>query len=340
LQAGATDEEIRTAYHVLVKVWHPDRFQHDPTLKAEADEKLKGINSAFRYLTSNSAREERRQAPPAAHDATPPAAHDAGGDEPASVRQPRRARANRLVWIPLLRAISSTPIVVTCAYVAAFAVIGWILFMPIDRFLASEPLTAGPYEQCKSEVQRGLWGARAAISGYAGEIWHGLIPGKSLPAVPATPQREPNEAAAQKTIKRQSNAAPTGAVRILPYVTAGLSKDEVTAVQGPPTSTSENELIYGRSELYFRADRLVGWKIDPASPPIRVKLWPDAPVDPDLGTFWVGSTKNEVLVAQGTPILWSENTWGYGGSEVYFKDGRVVSWKNDPATVPLRAARR
>jgi hypothetical protein len=43
---------------------------------------------------------------------------------------------------------------------------------------------------------------------------------------------------------------------------------------------------------------------------------------------------------QGTPTFWSENTFGYGGSEVYFKNGKVVNWKNDPESVPLRAKRR
>jgi hypothetical protein len=84
----------------------------------------------------------------------------------------------------------------------------------------------------------------------------------------------------------------------------------------------------------------VGWKIDPESPPIRVKLWPDASVDPDLDSFWMGSSKDEVLVVQGTPTFWYEDTFGYGGSEVYFKNGKVVNWKNDPASVPLRAKRR
>jgi hypothetical protein len=118
-----------------------------------------------------------------------------------------------------------------------------------------------------------------------------------------------------------------------------LTRQEVIAVQGPPTSASKNKLAYGNSELDFNGDKLTGWKIDPASP-IRVKLWPDAAVDPDLKFFWLGSSKNEVLVAQGTPAYWSENTIGYGGSEVYFKAGKVAGWKNDPATVPLRAARR
>jgi hypothetical protein len=334
LQTSATDKDIRTAYHVLVRVWHPDRLQHDPALKAQADEKLKEINSAFRYLTSHSAREEEREAA---------AATDSSEDETSPAEQPRRARTVSLGWIKVLKAIAFSPIVMTCAFFAAFAVIGWMLFVPIDKFLASEPLTAESYKQCKGEVRRGLWGAGATISGYASEMWHGHVPRQgSSPTATAALQHEPSEPAAQtqKRVKLQSNAEPTAAIRILPYVTAGLSKDEVIAVQGPPTSTSENELTYGSSELYFSGGGLVGWKLDSASPHIRVKLWPDAPVDPDLDTFWVGSSKNEVLAVQGTPTLWSENTFGYGRSEVYFENGRVVSWKNDPATVPLRAKRR
>jgi hypothetical protein len=81
--------------------------------------------------------------------------------------------------------------------------------------------------------------------------------------------------------------------------------------------------------------KVSGWKIDPASAHIRVKLWPEAPVDPDLDFFGVGSSRDVVLVVQGTPTYFSADTFGYGGSEVYFQNGRVVSWKIDPAW-PLR----
>jgi len=82
------------------------------------------------------------------------------------------------------------------------------------------------------------------------------------------------------------------------------------------------------------------WTIDPFTSPLRVKLWPDAPVDTSLQYFAVGSTKNDVLVVQGTPTSFSADRFGYGSSEVFFKDNRVVSWKNDPASVPLRVASR
>jgi len=67
-----------------------------------------------------------------------------------------------------------------------------------------------------------------------------------------------------------------------------------------------------------------------------VMLIPGAPVDTSLGYFTVGSTKDEVLAIQGTPTAFSENTFEYSGSEVYFRNGKVVSWRNYPALSPLR----
>ena len=43
----ATTDEVRAAYLVLVKAWHPDRFAAEPTLAARAEERLKEINAAY-----------------------------------------------------------------------------------------------------------------------------------------------------------------------------------------------------------------------------------------------------------------------------------------------------
>jgi len=95
---------------------------------------------------------------------------------------------------------------------------------------------------------------------------------------------------------------------------------------------------YGNSKLYFDGGVVIGWRIDPSSP-VHVKLWPDVTADPDLQSFGMGSTKNEVIIAQGTPTTYSQSMFGYGKSEVYFQYGRVVGWKNDAAT-PLRTTSR
>jgi curved DNA-binding protein CbpA len=47
---GASAEELKAAHRDLAKVWHPDRFSHDPRLQQKAQEKLKEINEAYDQL--------------------------------------------------------------------------------------------------------------------------------------------------------------------------------------------------------------------------------------------------------------------------------------------------
>jgi curved DNA-binding protein CbpA len=47
VRAGVSREELKAAYRDLTKVWHPDRFAHDPRLQAKAQEKLKEIKRRF-----------------------------------------------------------------------------------------------------------------------------------------------------------------------------------------------------------------------------------------------------------------------------------------------------
>ncbi|HUB52026.1 MAG TPA: DnaJ domain-containing protein [Terracidiphilus sp.] len=339
LQVGATDSQIRSAYHVLVKVWHPDRFQQDDALKAQAEEKLKGVNAAFRYLTSAAARREEAER---REQRRPPEESSGSAATADPVAPGAYPRVESFTRVALMKALSLPRFVWRFALVGVLALIGWVLFMPIDRALSSEPLTAGPYRQYKSQVWQGLVGVGVTISDTAGRFLHGAAPRDSLPTASAAQQQkmEPQQPAPQQAaVKRPLYPIETGVAGALPYVTAGLTEAEVIAVQGEPTSATDSQMNYGHSELYFSNDKLVGWKIDPDSP-IRIKLWPDVPVDPDRDTFWVGSSKSEVIAVQGTPTLWSDDTFGYGRSEVYFRNGRVVNWKNDPDTIPLRAAER
>jgi hypothetical protein len=48
----ASDEAVRAAWLDLTKVWHPDRFAHDPPLRAMAQERLKSINEAYETIVS------------------------------------------------------------------------------------------------------------------------------------------------------------------------------------------------------------------------------------------------------------------------------------------------
>jgi len=41
---------LKSAYKLLAKVWHPDRFQHDEELGSQASQKLAEINNAYQRL--------------------------------------------------------------------------------------------------------------------------------------------------------------------------------------------------------------------------------------------------------------------------------------------------
>ena len=114
----ATTQEIKAAYRDLAKVWHPDRFAHDPRLQQKAQEQLKEINEAYRRLaasdhppphahargnpkatyeppTPRAADAQPRATPPdAAHDRPPGAQAAATADGRVATRPPRRV--NRL----------------------------------------------------------------------------------------------------------------------------------------------------------------------------------------------------------------------------------------------------
>src|ERR1700720_2547948 len=52
LKPGASPDQVKQAYRDLARVWHPDRFSHDPRLQQRAQEKLKEINHAYEQLRS------------------------------------------------------------------------------------------------------------------------------------------------------------------------------------------------------------------------------------------------------------------------------------------------
>ncbi|MET0622330.1 MAG: DnaJ domain-containing protein [Pyrinomonadaceae bacterium] len=71
---GVSGRELKQAYHDLAKVWHPDRFSHDPRLQRKAQEKLKEINEAYERLTSGGAARPTRHASSPSRPDTPHAA--------------------------------------------------------------------------------------------------------------------------------------------------------------------------------------------------------------------------------------------------------------------------
>jgi formylglycine-generating enzyme required for sulfatase activity len=52
IKPGASKAEIKEAYRILAKVWHPDRFPNDLRMQELANDKLKQVNIAYQKLLS------------------------------------------------------------------------------------------------------------------------------------------------------------------------------------------------------------------------------------------------------------------------------------------------
>jgi curved DNA-binding protein CbpA len=357
LSAGASLDEVKAAYKMMVKVWHPDRFQGDQKLARAAETKLKAVNAAYSYLNSDgykggaSQDSGARQGPNAGREpvygaasAERTTASAPGTARRPAAKQPRgqarpQASGRRGIWGTAVGPKLAFRLLVLVVVLAA----GWFLFGIADSYLAADPTTGKYYLETKSQLKMAFENARQRTWGDLEQKAHGLFGGSSA-TVPAagSPVSEPEAtAAAEKTTsvngeKHPATKTQSAPLQLLPYVTLGLTRDEVVSAQGEPTSSTSDKIMYNESELDLRDGKVVGWKIDPRSP-LRVKLWPEGPVDTSLRFFTVGSTKDEVLVVEGTPTSFSQDRFEYGRSVVYFRDGRVAAWKNGEGSVMLRA---
>jgi curved DNA-binding protein CbpA len=351
LKSDATTEQIHSAFEVLSKAWNPDRFQDDPKMKAAAQERLTAIDAAHSLLVRGTV-----QAAPfrsAAAGARVEAPLDAGYDKHAAksgwkgLKRPSGEPAGSHLRLPL-------PLLIGCGVVVSGIVVAAILFRPLDSALLGVPVAGKIYAEFKegiaSRVQElknkvGL-GVGSAAPAPQDETTTASAPGTPSDTAEKNAPTEKNAQGPQPTAKENSknrsvaSTAGSGPAHehALPFITAGLTRDEVIAAQGAPTAETADEMDYGNSKIYFDKGVVMGWRIDPSSP-LRVKLWPDAMVDPNLQAFGMDATRNEVIVVQGTPTTYSPSMFGYGKSEVYFQYGRVVGWKNDVAT-PLHTTSR
>jgi DnaJ domain len=347
LNTGATEKEIKDAYLILVKVWHPDRFQADNALKKAAEAKLKEINSAYSLLTSKSSQAagRRRTGTGSRHAAqheparkTESATYRAATGKTAPAVSPIRLSS---AWILptlniLFKFVLAAIAILLCRYL-------WIAF---DIQGPTSEAAAKVYGYGKDSLLSGLEAPKRRFQEAVEQDLQRLGFRQSAPAPEVLPQPQQDAPAANPqpglsapADRRQATTIKSApkARKVYSYITVGSTRNEVLDQLGTPTASTDNKLVYGRSELYFKDDSVIGWRIDRASSPIRVKLWPESSVDPSLDSFTVGSSMDDVLVVQGTPTAFSEDKFEYGGSEVYFQNRRVVRWKSDPASIPLRA---
>jgi hypothetical protein len=339
LNMYASPTDIEGAYTTLVKVWHPDRFQTDPKMKGAAEEKLKEINGAHDYLTSQPVVEqpvERSQ--PIAEEFDP---QDEFEEAPGSAFIPMEPSAEEepeeVTRIMKRLHKSSRPKVLVKVMFTLTAIAGFgLVVFSLDWFLSSNSSTSRGYGQFKAEIAQDLHAKGILPSSVSDAQASKDEKTPEQPAAPAVatvagpPAKAENSAGSHRTARALNGAKP--------YLTAGLTPSEVLSILGNPTSSAGEKMFYKGSEIDFRNGQVAGWKIDPKSSPIRVKLWPTATPVPGMTTFTVGSSKSDVITVQGTPNLFSDSQFGYGRSMVFFQNDKVVSWKEDPGSVRLRVA--
>ncbi len=299
----ASLEDVKRAYRELVKVWHPDRFVHDPKLQIKAQEKLKVINSAFERICSRGP--------------TFGARGTSGSPDPQTTRQnetppqpPRPTTPSR----PEANPKHSFGQIAVAVVLIAFA---GMIFLARDRSRQSRVANqhAGP-QPTTFQTQQPPTAAQSANAFLGADVAQRETGGKA-PAAPSL------------TDSRRAELTARG------IFTIGSTKDEVLAVQGTPNEFTDSVFTYSYgSKVFFRENRVTSWKMGPVNP-LKARLLPAT----DIGTpefITVGSTKDQVLAVQGTPDEFTDTVFTYSyGSKVFFQDNRVTSWKMRPVN-PLK----
>jgi len=326
LEPGVSTKEVASAYRVLVKVWHPDRFQSDPKLKATADEKLKAINAAHDYLAKHPESPSRPASPPPPPPRPRQTTTRQAAQNPYTGVRPSPPRKRRIFLDPAL----VSGLLLRCVVLAFSLSFSAAILFGIDSWLSRNPATASFYRPYRSQLLRGLHIDEERVKETAEQSLQRLAPlhSASEPSADANNADAPADAA--------SKPGPPPPHIPMPYITVGLTRDEVIQVMGIPASTAASALAYKNAVFYFKNGVVSGWKVDPSLIPFRVKLWPQGPIDPSVTTFTVGSPKNVVIEVQGTPTTLSYNKLAYGSSEVFLEDGRVVGWHDDHSSESLR----
>ena len=284
----ASLEEVKGSYRDLAAVWHPDRFSGNPRLEKKATEKLQEINAAYETLLMFYDEKGRFE--------TGAESLESPFTDPDPSAPCRRQAGPRFKFLAIA-AIAGALI--------AVALTVWVIPGFKDRWNASratppKTLTALPkvYEPAPKEPT-------------VGKIPTGQRPsvriGRTAPGAPPPSQKG--------------------------SFTLGATKDEVWAAEGPATQVSEARWAYGSSYVDFTGGKVTGWHSSSLDP-LHVRM--DASKEMAVqGYFGVGSSKGEVVAAQGTPDKVSGESWGYGFSSVVFEKGRVTGWYSS-SVEPLR----
>ena len=148
---GASASELKAAYRDLAKVWHPDRFAHDPRLQQKAQEKLKEINDAYERLASGTTTRRPGTPPPRTSSPPRPSATQSAAPPPVDA-QPRSSAPGTTTAAdhpPRWRGV----ILLGLAFAAVFVISASFLIFGRGPASAFSPTTPAAPEQTQPHVE-------------------------------------------------------------------------------------------------------------------------------------------------------------------------------------------
>lgn len=372
LTPGASLEEVRQAYRILVKIWHPDRFPVGSPVHHKAQEKLKEINLAYEKLLSRKLADEfepdisapQRERPVAS---APPRARANGQDSRETSRGATKSAETRISPSDASRGKPArwTSPGIWIAFVVLILVLRFV-FTSFDSGPKGMPAGAGEKAAAPSGMQPSLTPSPPPVTPGTIEPEKTVVPSRQLspdsssgsatkrpPSVTPVPVVKSGEPTVQPSgtsappVDRKTGASmarlPSASQEGIPqfqkpgkdFFTRGSTKQEVRDIQGTPESSTDSEFIYAYSTVHFKNGKVDMWK---SEPPVRLKarvVSSERSAARDY--FTVGSTKEEVLLLHGMPDSFTDSEFTYGYALVRFKDNKVVNWEDDSTPKKLKA---
>jgi len=257
ISPDASIEARKQAYKDLVKVWHPDRFSHDPRLQQKAQEKLQEINEAYEKIKSLKNNEAQMKSWIKEYgDSSFETQHPHKPFFSENVLYRKKPKRNMLIWIWIF--------ILTIVFSVALSQVSNRLdhVQPQHRDASSSQsspssslipnrktyFTIGSMKNEVKEIQ-------GTPSRIIGDTWF---------------YRASQVTFSNDRVVGYSNNSKNLRMKLLPttdvthvrtkgYFTIGSTRDEVLTLQGTPSGIIGNIWLYGLSQIIFYNEKVVSY---------------------------------------------------------------------------------
>jgi hypothetical protein len=332
LSPGAEAIEIRRAYRQMMQQWHPDLYKAGSPMQTTAEDITKEINEAYEqlyrkklyrnFLPKSERKEESRAAAP-----TPDVPEPSPAPAPPKRRNPRSRKARKWLWLDWSKWNSVRTTILASRWTRPAALVagaGLALFLgrlwlETADFGGNADSPRGPARTVASGIANEELDGEGRASASPSPFPKAVSEVETPPARFATLTLLEFKAAAEADHALVMDRAGT----LLDAIELGDSRARVRAIQGEPDEISDTLYRYGSSVVYFRYGRVSAWRN--RVPRLRVRDW-SASVLPTLDRFELGSSRADVVRAQGLPATFDATSYTYGSSVVSFERGQVSGW--------------